>query len=149
MGYIFAFILIFFLVIVGFDNLLIALGVGGAIGLIVGIVQAVQEKKGKQPRKNKSHSTQEKKQSYWDDEDQVVNDMILMDMMKKDKKKKPKKDYTEYWETHCESCGELLEDCECDWKKQSKQDISQDMDDLEFDEMNDIWDEMDDDDGLF
>ena len=54
------------------------------------------------------------------------------------------------WETHCESCGELLEDCECDWQKQSKQDISQDdMDDLEFDEMNDIWDEMDEDDDLF
>jgi len=50
----------------------------------------------------------------------------------------------EYWETHCEFCGELLEDCECDNKHQSKQDISQDdMDDLEFDEMNDIWDEMD------
>lgn len=61
------------------------------------------------------------------------------------KKKENKKqlDYNEYWETHCESCGELLEDCECDWKGQSKQDISQDMDDLEFDEMNDIWDEMD------
>ena len=54
------------------------------------------------------------------------------------------------WETHCESCGELLEDCECDWKHQSKQDISQDdMDDLEFDEMNDIWDEMDEEDNNF
>lgn len=52
-----------------------------------------------------------------------------------------------YWETHCESCGELLKDCECDWKEQSKQDISQDMDDLDFDEMNDVWDEMDEDDG--
>lgn len=47
------------------------------------------------------------------------------------------------WETHCESCGELLEDCECDWREQSCLDISQDMDDLEFDEMNDVWDEMD------
>jgi hypothetical protein len=49
----------------------------------------------------------------------------------------------DYWETHCESCGELLEDCECDWQDQSREDISQDMDDLEFDEMNDIWDEED------
>lgn len=48
------------------------------------------------------------------------------------------------WETHCESCGELLEDCECDWREQSRQDIGQDeMDDLEFDEMNDVWDELD------
>lgn len=28
------------------------------------------------------------------------------------------------WETTCESCGELLEDCECDWKHLSRQDIS-------------------------
>lgn len=64
-------------------------------------------------------------------------------------KKKKKQDFND-WETHCESCGELLEDCECDWKGQSKQDISQDdMDDLEFDEMNDIWDEMDEEDGEF
>lgn len=61
------------------------------------------------------------------------------------KKNNPKDNFD--WETHCESCGELLEDCECDWKGLSKRDISQDdMDDLEFDEMNDIWDE---DDGLF
>lgn len=52
------------------------------------------------------------------------------------------------WEERCESCGELLEDCECDNKRQSKQDISQDMDDLDFDEMNDVWDEMDEDDDL-
>ena len=53
-------------------------------------------------------------------------------------------DYPDYdWETHCEYCGELLEDCECDNKELSRQDISQDMDDLEFDEMNDVWDEMD------
>ena len=50
------------------------------------------------------------------------------------------------WEEYCESCGELLEDCECDNKELSRQDIGQEdeeMDDLEFDEMNDVWDEMD------
>lgn len=61
---------------------------------------------------------------------------------KNEKKNKKHNDFD--WETHCELCGELLEDCECDRQKQRKQDISQDdMDDLEFDEMNDIWDEMD------
>lgn len=62
------------------------------------------------------------------------------------KKKQPTKQQDDFdWETHCESCGELLEDCECDWKQQSRQDISQDdeMDDLDFDEMNDVWDELD------
>ena len=28
------------------------------------------------------------------------------------------------WETHCESCGELLEDCECDDKELSMEDIA-------------------------
>jgi len=143
MGYIFAFIIVFLIAIVGFDNLLIALAVGGAIGIISAIIQAVENKKGMKTNKTNNHKPlRENKQSYWDDEDQVVNDMIIMEMMEKEKKKKSKKKNFN-WETHCESCGELLEDCECDWKRQSKQDISQDMDDLEFDEMNDIWDEMD------
>lgn len=143
MGYIFAFIIVFLIAIVGFDNLLIALAVGGAIGIISAIIQAVENKKGMKTNKTNNHKpSRENKQSHWDDEDQVVNDMIIMEMMEKEKKKKSKKKNFN-WETHCESCGELLEDCECDWKRQSKQDISQDMDDLEFDEMNDIWDEMD------
>lgn len=41
----------------------------------------------------------------------------------KPKNKKKQQDFN--WETHCESCGELLEDCTCDWQAQSKQDISQ------------------------
>ena len=143
MGYIFAFIIVFLIAIVGFDNLLIALAVGGILGIISAIIQAVENKKGMKTNKTNNHKpSRENKQSYWDDEDQVVNDMIIMEMMEKEKKKKSKKKNFN-WETHCESCGELLEDCECDWKRQSKQDISQDMDDLEFDEMNDIWDEMD------
>lgn len=143
MGYIFAFIIVFLIAIVGFDNLLIALAVGGVLGIISAIIQAVENKKGiKTNKTNNQKPLRENKQSYWDDEDQVVNDMIIMEMMEKEKKKKSKKKNFN-WETRCESCGELLEDCECDWKRQSKQDISQDMDDLEFDEMNDIWDEMD------
>ena len=52
----------------------------------------------------------------------------------KNNKKKKREDIND-WETHCESCGELLEDCECDWEDQSEQDISQDdMDDIDFDE---------------
>lgn len=49
------------------------------------------------------------------------------------------------FDEYCENCGELLEDCECDDKWLSKQDISQDMDDLDFDEMMDYWDELDED----
>ena len=45
MGHIFAFIIIFLLVIVGFDHLLIALAVDGIIGLIVGIVKLFKKKK--------------------------------------------------------------------------------------------------------
>ena len=45
MGYIFAFSIVFLIVIVGFDNLLIALAVGGAIGIISAIIQAVENKK--------------------------------------------------------------------------------------------------------
>ena len=47
----------------------------------------------------------------------------LANSSSKNNKKKKKQDFND-WETHCESCGELLEDCECDWKGQSKQDIS-------------------------
>ena len=62
------------------------------------------------------------------------------------KRKQQKSGFT--WETHCESCGELLEDCDC--KGVRKQDISQDgIDDLDFDEMNDVWDELDQQEDLF
>lgn len=44
------------------------------------------------------------------------------------------------WEEHCESCGELLEDCECDWQKHSREDISNNW--LPKDENKmDLWDE--------
>lgn len=80
----------------------------------------------------------------------ILDFLLALSRSKKNINKKNKEQSCFDWETHCESCGELLEDCECDWHKQSKQDISQDdMDDLEFDEMNDIWDEMDEDDDLF
>ena len=68
---------------------------------------------------------------------------FLYELTKPLKKNKKNKNNDFDWETHCESCGELLEDGECDWKNQSKQDIFQDMDDLDFDEMNDVWDEED------
>lgn len=148
MGSIIVIIIIFFIIIVGIDNLLIALIVGGIIGIISGIIKAIQAKKGVKTNNINKRKIQSNKQSYWDDEDQVVNDMILMEMIEKNKKNKHKKKEFN-WEAHCESCGELLEDCECDWREQSKQDISQDdIDDLEFDEMNDIWDEMDDNDSF-
>lgn len=86
----------------------------------------------------------------------LLEDMVLIDMMSKENKKQNKKynpgenntfmteDDDDFdWETHCEFCGELLEDCECEHRQLSCQDISQDIDDLEFDEMNDVWDEAD------
>lgn len=69
---------------------------------------------------------------------------FLYELTKPSKKKINNNDDELNWETHCESCGELLEDCECDWQEQSKQDINQEyLDDLDFDEMNDVWDEED------
>ena len=41
---------------------------------------------------------------------------------KKNTDKKNKKGFD--WENHCESCGELLEDCKCSYNWLSKQDIS-------------------------
>ena len=54
------------------------------------------------------------------------------------KKQQKKEDFD--WETHCESCGELLEDCECGNKELSMEDIAlMDMldedDEMEEDEM--------------
>ena len=69
--------------------------------------------------------------------------MALFDFLLK-RKKKSENSFDEY----CENCGELLEDCECDDRWISKQDISQEMDDLEFDEMMDVWDEMDEEDEI-
>ena len=68
--------------------------------------------------------------------------MGFLDFIFGNKNAKKKEDLSSFDE-YCENCGELLEDCECDDKWLSKQDISQDMDDLEFDEMMDIWDEED------
>ena len=41
------------------------------------------------------------------------------------------------YEEYCENCGELLEDCECDEQDFSKEDISQEEYDYEFEEMVD------------
>ena len=60
-------------------------------------------------------------------------------------KKKQKKDDFD-WETHCENCGELLEDCECDDKELSMEDIAlmdilDEEDEMEEDEFEDDEDE--------
>lgn len=65
--------------------------------------------------------------------------MFLDFLFKKNNSKNKSFNFDEY----CENCGELLEDCECDDKWISKQDISQEIDDLEFDEIIDILDEED------
>ena len=65
--------------------------------------------------------------------------------IKEGTKKKQKKDDFD-WETHCENCGELLEDCECDDKELSMEDIAlMDMldeeDEMEEDEFEENEDE--------
>lgn len=116
------------------DIMLIVFALSIVGGVIYGIVKAIYDKK----------QTQNQSINY------KSSNTISFNSKSKTKKQPPKKDYTEYWETHCESCGELLEDCECEWKHYSKEDISLDnMDDLEFDEMNDIWDELDEEDKDF
>ena len=127
MGTIIAIIIVFILAIVGIKEFLIALAIGGVIGIISAIIQAVEQKKGFKTNNHKQHNTSKtNKQSYWDDEDQVVNDMIIMEMMdQEEQKRKTLKKNTFNWETDCESCEELLEDCECDWQDNSKEDISQ------------------------
>ena len=127
MGTIIAIIIVFILAIVGIKEFLIALAIGGVIGIISAIIQAVEQKKGFKTNNHRKHNTSNiNKQSYWDDEDQVVNDMIIMEMMdQEEQKRKSLKKDTFNWETDCESCEELLEDCECDWHDNSKEDISQ------------------------
>lgn len=120
MGTIFAIFIVFMLAVVGIKEFLIALAIGAVLGIISGIVKGVEQRKGLKSNKPRQHN------SYWDDEDQVVNDMIIMDMMEREEREKSAiKKGTFNWETDCESCEELLEDCECDWRDISKNDISQ------------------------
>lgn len=144
MGSVIIVIVVLFLAIVGIDKLLIAISIGVVAGIVIAIVETVQNKKLKGSKGNKKVKKQLNKTSRNNEDDEVVIDLNLMKMVKHKTKDKSNKECFD-WETHCESCGELLEDCECDWRGQSKQDISQDMDDLEFDEMLDYWDELDED----
>lgn len=66
--------------------------------------------------------------------------------IKQSTKKKQETDNLD-WETECENCGELLEDCVCDDKELSLEDISlldmmdeddEESDELEDDEENDL-----------
>lgn len=141
MGSIIIILSVIFLAIIGIENLLIGLAIGCFMGIVGGIIKAVQEKKNSNSGKQNKLKTNKQASS---DDVQIINDMIILHMVDESRKKITKKrkiDMNTYWETHCESCGELLEDCECDNKVLSKQDISQDIDDLEFDEIMDILDE--------
>ena len=147
MGSIIIVIVVFLLAIVGFDKFLIGVAIGAVAGVIMAIIETVQRKKGLKQSSNNTKKKQLRKSSQFNNKDEIddgIIDLNLMRMIKNNKKTKSKKKSFD-WEIQCESCGELLEDCECDWRGQSKQDISQDMDDLEFDEMLDYWDELDED----
>ena len=144
MGSIIIVIAVLFIAIVGIDKLIIAIAIGVVAGIAMAIVETIQKKKGKKSSKNKKVKNNFNKKSRNDTDDELFVDLNLMKVVKHNPKTSLDKEFSD-WETHCESCGELLEDCECDWRGQSKQDISQDMDDLEFDEMLDYWDELDED----
>ena len=115
-----------------------------ALGIVFGIADWIsgngqnsgQNKKQNYVRSKKQNPTQSKKQDEpttyeMDHLLSSVDEMLTFDLLNEQQKKlqrpqnNKKRDYTEYWETHCESCDEFLEDCECDWKSQSKEDISQ------------------------
>jgi hypothetical protein len=62
------------------------------------------------------------------------------------KNKKSSANYSDDFdfETTCECCGELLEDCECDWQEISRNDISQNLPDDEPDfEDDESFDDFD------
>ena len=110
--------------------------VGIALGIVFGIADWISGN-GQNSGQNKNQTPpQSKKQdeptTYETDHLlSSVDEMLTFDLLNEQQKKlqrlqnNKKRDYTEYWETHCESCDEFLEDCECDWKSQSKEDISQ------------------------
>ena len=70
---------------------------------------------------------------------------------KKNQKKKQQDDFD--WETCCENCGELLEDCECDDQELSFEDIAMmdiiDEDDEEQEDFLSSQDDEEDDDLSF
>ena len=168
MGTIILIIILLSIVMIGIKEFLIALAVGAVLGLISGIVQAVEQRRKnnyKQYYENQSHfknkdqvdnnmivigmkgkeeqerddfnletdcecdwqdiSNEDVSQSDWNDDDQIVNDMIVMEMMEEEQERDDFKMDSFNWETDCESCEELLEDCECDWQDISREDISQ------------------------
>lgn len=83
------------------------------------------------------HRHDSRKEDADEDEEEAEKAKLLVDaallglaMHKTSKRKKSKKDN---WETHCEFCGELLEDCQCDHQHESRRDLG-------------LWDFDDDDD---
>lgn len=142
------FIIIVALIVVALELIIKEFWIVFAIGIVSAIVLFVavrisdngknngQNKKQNYVRSKKQNPTQSKKQDEpttyeMDHLLSSVDEMLTFDLLNEQQKKlqrpqnNKKRDYTEYWETHCESCDEFLEDCECDWKSQSKEDISQ------------------------
>lgn len=67
-----------------------------------------------------------------DEEDAMLMDLAIHDMFTKHKDEEDEEDEDNFyeddpdysWETHCEYCGELLEDCVCDHRHESHEAIS-------------------------
>ena len=142
------FIIIVALIVVALELIIKEFWIVFAIGIVSAIVLFVvvwlsdnsknngQNKKQNYVRNKKQNPIQSKKQDEpttyeMDHLLSSVDEMLTFDLLNEQRKKlqrlqnNKKRDYTEYWETHCESCDEFLEDCECDWERQSKQDVSQ------------------------
>lgn len=126
MGSITVIIILFILAIVGIKEFLIALAVGAILGMISAIIQSAEQRR--ENKYKQYHNSNVNNQSYKDNKEQSVNDnIIVIDMMDQKERERRSLEIDSFnWETDCESCEELLEDCECDWQDISKEDISQD-----------------------
>ena len=78
MGSVIIVIAVLFLVIVGIDELLIAISIGVVAGIVIAIVETVQKKKGNKSSKNKKVKNNFNKKSRNDTNVEVVIDLNLM-----------------------------------------------------------------------
>lgn len=64
------------------------------------------------------------------DDDEALEEFIVLDRIMKEEQNGVDLKTDEFvWETQCEYCEELLEDCECDHKRESRADLGWSADD--------------------
>ena len=123
MGSITVIIIVFMFAIVGIKEFLIVLAVGGILGIISAIVQSAEQRR--ENKYKQYYDSNTNNQSYRNDKEQTDNTLVI-DMMKQEEPEiNDLKVDDSNWESDCESCEKLLEDCECDWQDISREDTSQ------------------------